>query len=203
MCPNYLAFYKIRWVTLAHSKSEKEIEAFVKNINIALHNRSVGMELIKTTGPTLARQLFNNNNNDSLVDSMGNCSQRCIICGQNARGDKDTVTSKATGESYKIDSSMTCNDSGIYLVICKCCEQYTGKTTVTTGTRFKEHWRKKTSVKEHLDKCESKPTAGDVKVQLLENVWNRGKYTLSEREYLWNRRIKGSINVQKTLKTCK
>ena len=195
--------YRIRWVMMAHSKSEKEIEGFVKNINIALHNRSVGIELIKTTGPTLAKQLFNNNNNDGTVDSMGNCSSRCIVCGNNARGDKDTVVSKATGETYKIDNRMTCNNSGIYLVTCKCCEQYTGKTTLTTGGRFKEHWRKKTSVKEHLDKCESKPTRSDVKIQFLENVWNRGKYSLSEREYLWNRRMKGSINVQKTLKTCK
>ena len=33
----------------------------------------------------------------------------------------------------------------------------------------------------------------------LENVWGRGKYTLSEREYLWNKRLKGNINIQKTI----
>ena len=42
----------------------------------------------------------------------------------------------------------------------------------------------------------------DIQVQFLENVWDRGKYSLSEREYLWNKRMKGSINVQKTLKNC-
>ncbi len=193
--------YKIRWITMAHSKSEKEIETFVKNINAATRNYSVGFEIIKTTGPTLGKQLFNNNNNRDLMDSMGICTSRCEVCGQNARGDESTVISKVTGDSYRIDKRMTCNNSGIYLVTCKCKEQYTGKTTVTTGKRYKQHWTKKTSVKDHLDKCESKPTAGDVKVQFLENVWNRGKYSLSEREYLWNRRLKGSINVQKTLKT--
>ena len=81
-------------------------------------------------------------------------------------------------------------------------QRYTGKTTVTTGRRYNEHWRKKTSVKEHMDRCEPKPTAGEVKVQFLENVWDRGKYSLSECEYLWNRRLKGSINIQKTLKAC-
>ena len=192
--------YKIRWITMAHSKEEKEIDNFVKNINTAMRSHSVGFEVIKTTAPTLGKELFNNNNSD-VIASMEDCSARCEVCKQNARGDRSTVTSKATGDSYKIDKRMTCNDSGIYLVSCKCEEQYAGKTTVTTGKRYKEHWKKKTSVKEHMEKCDSKPTAGDVKVQFLENMWNRGKYSLSEREYLWNRRLKGSINVQKTLRT--
>ena len=70
-----------------------------------------------------------------------------------------------------------------------------GKTTVTFGKRFKEHWSKNTSVKEHLGSCDSQPTPEDGKIQFLENVWDRGKHSLSEREYLWNRRFKGDINV--------
>ena len=50
--------------------------------------------------------------------------------------------------------------------------------------------------------CDSQPTPEDVKIQFLENVWDRGKHSLSEREYLWNRRFKGDINVQKTLMNC-
>ena len=42
-------------------------------------------------------------------------------------------------------------------------------------------------------------TVNDVKVQFLENVWDRGKYSLSEREFLWNKRLKGNINIQKTI----
>ena len=195
--------YKIRWITMAHSTSEKEIEDFVKNINATTKNYSVGFELVKTTGPTLGKQLFNNNNNNDLTEAMGLCTSKCEVCGQDARGDESTVVSTVTGTEYRIDKRMNCKNSGIYLVTCKCKEQYTGKTTVTTGKRYKEHWRKKTSVRDHLDKCDSKPTAGEVKVQYLENMWNRGKYSLSEREYLWNRRMKGAINVQKTLKNCR
>ena len=148
---------------MAHSKQDKEIDNFVKNINTAMRNHSVGFEVIKTTAPTLGKQLFNNNNNSSLLDAMEKCPSKCKVCGRNARGDKSIVTSKATGESYNIDKKMTCNNSGIYLVTCKCEEQYTGKTTVSTGRRYNEHWRKKTSVKEHIQKCDSKPTTRDVK----------------------------------------
>ena len=85
---------------------------------------------------------------------------------------------------------------------CKCNEQYVGKTTVQFNKRFNEHLNKATSVKEHLENCDTKPTVKDINIQYLENVWNRGKYTLSEREFLWNKRLKGSINLQKTLKNC-
>ena len=39
----------------------------------------------------------------------------------------------------------------------------------------------------------------DFSVTYVENYLSRGKYSLSEREMLWNERIKGLINVQKTL----
>ena len=94
---------------------------------------------------------------------------------------------------------VSCKNSGMYGITCLCVGQYSGKTKVTNGRRFGEHWSKSTSVKEHLNVCLSKPTPGDVKVQFLENVWDRGKYSLSEREYLWNKRIKGTINIQKVL----
>ncbi len=105
--------YKIRWITMAHSREDKEIDNFVKSINTAMRSHSVGFEVIKTTAPTLGKQLFNNNNSN-LMDSMDDCSSKCEVCGQNARGDRSTVTSKSTGESYRIDKRMTCSDSGIY-----------------------------------------------------------------------------------------
>ena len=37
-------------------------------------------------------------------------------------------------------------------------------------------------------------------VHFLENVHSRGKYTLSEREFLWNKRLGGEINIQKILR---
>ena len=127
--------YKIRWVTLAHSTSEREIETFVKTINTTMRNYSVAFEVVKTTGPTLGKELFNNNNSN-LIDSMRNCSSKCKVCGQHARGDVSTVTSTATGKTYQIDKRINCNCSGIYLITCKYKDQYTGKTTVTTGRRF-------------------------------------------------------------------
>ena len=51
---------------------------------------------------------------------------------------------------------------------------------------------------EQIDKCNG---LGDCSVSFMEHYWDRGKYTLSEKEYLWNHRMKGSLNVQKTLKS--
>ena len=55
------------------------------------------------------------------------------------------------------------------------------------------------TIRKHLRSCPCDPTVENVKVQFLENVWDRGKYSLSEREYLWNKRLKGTINIQKVL----
>ena len=102
-------------------------------------------------------------------------------------------------KKYHINPNVNCKHSGIYGITCKCVDQYAGKTTVTNCVRFKEHWSKETSVRKHLRSCPCKPTIDSVKVQFLENVWDRGKYSLSEREFLWNKRLKGNINVQKTI----
>ena len=187
---------------MAHSSAEAATENFVKNINTALQHQRIAFELIKTTGPTLGKLLFNNNNNKELMEMSKTCRSRCQVCSNNIRGDEKKAKSQANGDSYSIDQRTTCRNSGIYLVTCKCKEQYIGKTTVQFNKRLNEHWTKKTSVKEHLDNCDAAPTMKDIQVQFLENVWDRGKYSLSEREYLWNKRMKGSINVQKTLKNC-
>ena len=111
----------------------------------------------------------------------------------------DCVVSSVTKKKYYIKPNINCEHSGIYAITCKCREQYSGKTTVTNGGRYEEHWTKNTTVKEHFMTCKCKPTMKDVKVQFLENVWDRGKYSLSEREYLWNKRLKGTINIQKII----
>ena len=76
-------------------------------------------------------------------------------------------------------------------------DQYSGKTTITNCGIFKEHWSKETSVYAHRRSCPFNPTVNEVKVQFFENVWDRGKESLSEREFLWNKRLKGNINIQK------
>ena len=43
--------------------------------------------------------------------------------------------------------------------------------------------------------------ARDFSICFVENYLNRGKYSRSEREFLWNYRIKGVLNIQKTLQS--
>ena len=188
---------KIRWVILAGSKFEKEQMDFVSNINRVLKEHYVAFEIIKTTGPTIGSQLFNNFDVSNVVEQ--GCDGKCFVCKNSARGDPKSVVSSVTKTRFVINPDITCQNSGIYAITCKCDDQYSGKTTVTNGGRYKEHWTKDTSVHAHLNSCRSKPSLSDVKVQFIENVWNRGKYSLSEREFLWNKRLKGNINIQKTI----
>ena len=87
--------HKIRWVTLAHSTVEEEMENFVKEMNASLKNQKVMFELIKTTAPTLGKILFNNNNSKS--NETKECTTGSQICSNEARGNEK-------------------EDSGIYLI---------------------------------------------------------------------------------------
>ena len=88
----------------------------------------------------------------------------------------------------------------LYVVNGSCNEQYTGKT-IHFGVRTNEHLLhdKSSAVHQHKQACDKCNQIGDFKVTLVENYLHRGKYTLSEREFLWNRRVKGFINLKKTL----
>ena len=83
-----------------------------------------------------------------------------------------------------------------------CSAQYSGKT-IHFGKRMKEHLHtsKQSSISVHKNACHICYTTHDFKVTYVESYHDRGKYTLSERELLWNERIRGSINLQKTLKS--
>ena len=189
--------HKIRWVTLSHSCFDSDIKKFTRTMNQALQQENIRFELVKTTAPSIGRLLFNNF--DSSDETQLDCA--CIICTNDVRGDKKTVVSSVTKKEYRIDSNTRCYNSGIYGITCKCVGQYSGKTTVGFNKRYPEHWKSVGSaVHKHLQhrKCTNNPK--EVKMQFLENVWGRGKYSLSEREYLWNRRLKGAINIQKTLR---
>ena len=168
-------------------------------MNSSLSTHNICFEIIKTTDPTLGKMLFNNNNNNNTNHTQV-CATNCHICSNNAGSTEKKVECTKNNEQFNIDNRTSCKDSGIYLITCKCKEQCIGKTTVTFQQRFKEHMSKKTAVKEHINGCRLKPTTQEMKIQLVENVWNRGKYSLSEREYLWNYRLKGDINIQKTMK---
>ena len=189
--------HKIRWVTLSHSCFESDIKNFTRTMNQALQPEKIQFELVKTTAPSIGRVLFNNF--DRSDDAQPICN--CMICTNDVRGDKRTVVSSVTKKEYRIDSNAKCYNSGIYGITCKCVGQYSGKTTVGFNKRYPEHWKSGSSaVHKHLQhrKCTNNPN--EVKMQFLENVWGREKDSLSERECLWNKRLKGVINIQKTLR---
>ena len=83
-----------------------------------------------------------------------------------------------------------------------CSAQYTGKT-IHFGPRMKEHLKSSgtSAVSDHMNSCNTCYFVRDFHVTYVEHYNDRGKYSLSEREYLWDHRIKGSINLQKILKS--
>ena len=166
-------------------------------MNKLLKPEKIQFEVIKTTAPNIGRLLFNNFEKPNLVT---NCS--CIICDNGAKGDDKVIVSSTSKIKYHINPNINCSNSGIYGITCKCMGQYSGKTTVGFNKRYPEHWQLKGSaVVKHLQHHKCTGNMNEVKIQFLENVWGRGKYSLSEREYLWNKRIKGVINISKTLKS--
>ena len=190
--------HKVRLVVLAGTQYEFSIKAFAERMNRVLATSEIKIELVKTTGPSIAQSLFRNNNNGpDFTEDCGNC----IICINGARDVQNVVSSHVTGQSYKIAKNLTCANGGIYVFDGACDDQYTGKTTVPFGTRTYEHIRKHktSSIYKHREKCEQCKGSMNFSISFVEDYRKRGKYTLSEREYLWNSRVKGVINDQKTL----
>ena len=189
--------HKVRLITLSGTPYEGEIKSFANRMNRVLATSGIKIELVKTTGPSVARTLFNNNKNGA--DYSEDCGT-CIICRNEARNASNRIVSTVTGKSYRITKNLTCANGGIYLFEGGCKDQYTGKTTVPISTRTNEHlrWQKTSSVYKHKEKCRD-CNDSNFKMSFIEDYRNRGKFTLSEREYLWNFRMKGVINDQKTL----
>ena len=190
-------YHQVRLVTLSGTPYATEIDLFAKRMNRVLCSSKIKVSIVKTTGPSLAKLLFRNNNSTPSAVDCGNC----IICNNEARNEDGVVNSNVTGKSYRIASNLTCQNGGIYVFEGVCMDQYTGKTTVPTSTRMLEHLRrqKTSSVYKHRRNCRQCDGMNNFKCSIVEDYRNRGKYTLSEREYLWNYRIKGVINHQKTL----
>ena len=191
---------EIRWITLSNSNYDREISDFTKRMNDKLRPHNIRLVNVKMTGPSLSKLLFHNNERFPVNKTCGN---NCAICVDNRRGDEKKVTSTTRNVTYNIDGYISCTNSGIYAITCECVSQYTGKTTIKFNGRFPEHFAKNkgSSIFEHTQHCMKGRSVTGYTIQFLENVCNRGKYSLSEREYLWNHRLKGSINIQKTLKS--
>ena len=100
-----------------------------------------------------------------------------------------------------MDETLSCANGGIYVITGKCLRQYSGKT-IHFGVRANGHFcRNASSIHKHKQECSSCNDARDFSICFVENYLNRGKYSLSEREFLWNYRIKGVLNIQKTLQS--
>ena len=190
--------HEVRLVALSGTSYAKDIDLFAMRMNRVLSSANIKVSIVRTTGPSIARLLFRNN--DSRMAEV-DC-RNCIVCNNEARNKEGVEMSNTTGKSYKIPVNLTCRNGGIYVYEGgECVDQYTGKTTVATGTRFLEHLRhqKTSSVYKHRISCRQCQGSVNFKCSILEDYRGRGKYTLSEREYLWNYRIKGVINSQRTL----
>ena len=105
--------HKVRLITLSGTSYEKEIKGFASRMNRVLATSGIIVEIIKTTGPSISRLLFNNNNNGN--DHREDCGN-CIICNNGARNQQGEVSSTVTGNSYKITKNLICANGGIYVL---------------------------------------------------------------------------------------
>ena len=189
--------HQVRLVTLAGTVYQSEIDDFARRMNRVLSSSKIKVSIVKTTSPSLAKLLFHNNNSGIREVDCGSC----FLCDNNVFNREGVVRSNITGKSYKIPKSLSSQNGGIYVYDGPCMDQYSGKTTVAIGTRTLEHVRrqKDSSVYKHRSSCAQCNGNNNFQISLVEDYRIRGKYTLSEREYLWNFRIKGVINCQRTL----
>ena len=159
----------------------------------------INIQIVKSTSCSIGQLLFHNN--DTRV-SVPDCDvTNCIICACKLNPKSGVAKSTVSGKEYPIDKSLKCNNAGIYLFTGGCIGQYTGKTTGVYNGRTYEHFvsDKNSAIHAHRKKCKKCINIGDCKMQFVESYLQRGNYSLSEREYLWNARFKSAINVQKTL----
>ena len=190
----------IKLVVLSGTSYDKHFSDFATRIN-GLSHPHFKMQLVKSVSSSVSRLLFRNCAN---VKETNTCSpNNCIICTNNMNSGDSKVVSSVTNKSYKINNKLSCNDSGIYVVTGGCAQQYSGKTTTPFNNRTSEHFVKvkSSTIFNHKEKCSKCRDLPNCSVSFVEQQWDRGKYSLSEREYLWNYRIKGTLNIQKTLKS--
>ena len=147
--------------------------------------------------PLFPNYFFNNGNGPRNIGT----SDECAACRNNMVNDTGVVSSNVTGRQFKVNTTLSCCDGGIYVIDTNCSAQYTGKT-IHYGIRSNEHFLQGgTAISPHIRNCEICNNAVEFNLTFVESYLQRGKYTLSEREYLWNTRIRGSINTHKILGT--
>ena len=189
----------IRLVVLSGTSYEKEFINFARRMNLILSSQNLKIEIVRSTAPTFGQLLFNNNNKSS---SNQDCTKNnCVVCTNDLQNKSGVLKSSLTGTEYKVNTELTCNEGGIYVIKGVCNGQYTGKT-IHNGSRCTYHFNTNTTaISDHEKECSQCNGPESYSVTFVENYLNRGKYSLSEREMLWDVRMKGIINDQKTLKS--
>ena len=189
----------VKLICLSGTAYEKDFSNFANRMNTLLCKSELSVQIVKSTYVTLGQLLFNNNDREILDRTCDNV--KCIVCKNDIRSPTDCIVSTVNGRSYPVDTNINCKNGGIYMVQGACKAQYVGKT-VDFGKRIGEHLNtcKSSAVYCHKQSCSVCHNVNDFQVSYVENYHKRGKYTLSEREFLWNYRVRGTINTQKTLK---
>ena len=174
----------VRFVTLAGSSYVSKFIDFAKRMNLILSNSNTRINIVQCTSSSLSQLLFNNGNGSGNVYFPED--DGCVACRYDMRNNTGVVKSNVTGNSFKVDSSLNCSNGGIYVVDTTCAAQYTGKT-IHFGIRANEHFTQgNTAIFPHIQNCNVCENANNFVWTLVENHLKRGKYSLSEREYLWN-----------------
>ena len=164
------------------------------------------IKIIPQNQSSTARILFRNNSTKFLNNKCPPKKKKvCFIC-EDFPEDRliNTVTSES-GEVIRISPKCNCRSGGIYVSNCTDCgSKYVGKT-VHFHVRLKSHTDENSAsaLKSHLQICpnSSSNLEKKFKFQFITNMFDRGKYTLSEIERLWISRLQPSINCQKPNKT--
>lgn len=187
----------VRLVALAGSSYVNKFTDFALRMNRLLSNTDIRIEIVKCTSASISRLLFNNGDASSNRVVVG--VDNCAACRNSIINDTGFVKGNVVDKSYKVDTNLNCKNGGIYIIDGACSAQYTGKT-IHFGVRSNEHFSQgNTSISTHMRECNTCNDITDFKMTFVEDLLKRGKYSLSEREFLWNDRIRGSINAQKTL----
>ena len=190
----------LRLITLSGTTYENEFVEFAKRINPLVAQKGIKIEIVKSTAPSLGRLLFNNNNSSYTMDHQCQ-NNNCSLCRSDIINKSGNVVSTVTDTEYMVDKNLTCANGGIYIITGQCQGQYSGKT-IHYGKRGDEHFlRNSSTIYKHKQECNSCNDISDFSITFVENYLKRGKYSLSEREFLWNSRIKGVLNIQKTLQS--
>ena len=190
----------IRLITLNATPYHHEFSKFACRLNKIMKASNIHIDIVKSTSSSIGQHLFNNHDRSKVNDQC--VDRNCTVCVNDIQNKIGSISSTVTGNTFNISNTLTCNNGGIYIINGACSGQYTGKTTTSFGTRSNEHFvkSKQTSIYAHKQQCNVCQDTTDFSIAYVENYLNRGKYSLSEREFLWNYRIKGTINIQKTLK---